>query len=615
MKKAYLLFGLIGFVSFSLIVRLFYIQIIDDSYKLNADSNAIRKIKLYAPRGTIFDREGRVMVANQPAYDLLAIPNQVQAFDSIKLCALVGIELKELRRKLNEARAYSRYKPSPVVQQMSQRDFGRLGEQLYSFKGFYIQKRTLRRYPEGGAANVVGFVGEVTDAYIKNHPEYERADLHGATGIEKSYEEALRGVKGVRYVLVDVHNREKGSFRGGAYDTTAVPGSNLVATIDLELQLYAEQLMKNKRGSIVAIEPSTGEILLLVTSPTFDPNLLVGRDRSKNYRILENDSFAKPLYDRALLAEYPPGSPFKLVNALVGLQLGTLDTLKTYTCHHGFHAGSLHVACHCGTSYPLRLIPGIAKSCNNFFCSTFRDIIQSRPTSQEGMDVWSQHVKSFGLGQFLQNDLPTGRKGLVPDADYYDRAFGYKGWRAVSTISLGIGQGELLLTPLQMANLGAIIANRGFYYTPHIVRTVGDTAQSRFERKRTTLVEPRHFEPVVEGMHQVFEAGTARGSRIESIPMCGKTGTAENPHGQDHSIFIAFAPKDNPKIAISIIVENGYWGSRWAAPIASLLMERYLHDSISRPEMEKRMIEGDLSSEYRLNSDRDKPRAAGEAEQ
>jgi len=603
-KRSTLLFGLIGTTALLFLLRLFYLQLIDDSYKLNADSNAIRKLKLYAPRGTIYDREGRVMVANQPAYDLLAIPNQVEGFDTAKLCTLVGIEKRELVQKLRDARAYSRFKPSPIVQQMNQVDYARLGEQLYAFKGFYIQKRTLRRYPEGGAANVVGFVGEVTDAYIEKNPEYGRGDLHGVTGIEKSYERALRGIKGTRYVLVDVHNREKGRFRNGLYDTTAVPGVDLVATIDLELQRYAEELMRNKRGSIVAIEPSTGEIILLVSSPTFDPNLLVGRARSANYTTLERDSFAKPLYDRALLAEYPPGSPFKLINALVGLQLGVMDTLKTYTCHHGFHAGSLHVACHCGTSYPLRLIPGIAKSCNNFFCSTYRDIINSRPTSREGMNVWSEHVRSFGLGQFLDNDLPTGRKGFVPDADYYDKAFGYTHWKAVSTISLGIGQGELLLTPLQMANVAAIIANRGYFYTPHIVRSAGDTAIARFSKPRRTLVDAKHFDPVVEGMHQVFEAGTARGSRIESIPMCGKTGTAENPHGQDHSIFIAFAPKDDPKIAISIIVENGYWGSRWAAPIASLLMERYLHDSISRPELEKRMMEGDLSQEYLQNADR-----------
>jgi len=356
--------------------------------------------------------------------------------------------------------------------------------------------------------------------------------------------------------------------------------------------------MQGKRGSIMAIEPSSGEILALISSPTYDPNLLVGRKRSKNYTQLYIDSLNKPLYDRALLAEYPPGSPFKLINALIGLQEKVIETNTTFTCHHGFHFGSLHVACHCGTGYPIALETSISKSCNNYYCSVFKRIIENYPNANLGMDAWRKHVMSFGMGNFLNNDLPTGRRGFVPSSEYFNKAFGYQHWKAVSTVSLGIGQGELLLTPIQMANMAAAIADRGYYYTPHIVRSVGGTVNENYIKPHKTTINPEHFEPVVEGMHKVFEEGTARASRIESIQMCGKTGTAENPHGQDHSIFIAFAPKENPTIATSIIVENGYWGSRWAAPIASLMMESYINDSISRPELVQRMVDGNLDDEY-----------------
>ncbi len=578
--------------------RLFYIQVIDDVYKLSAESNAIRKEPIYAARGSIYDRGGKLLVGNIPAYDLLYIPNQSGVFDTLRLATLLKEPSDRFIKQIKKARAYSTYKPSEVVRQINQVEFAALQEWLYQFPGFYIQKRSQRHYPFQGAANVVGFIGEVTEPFVANNPKYHLGDLIGVGGLEKAYEEELKGQKGVRYVMVDVHNRVKGPFAEGDYDTTAVPGLDLSCTIDIELQALGERLMKGKRGSIVAIEPETGEILCLISSPGYDPNLLVGRQRTRNYNLLYQDSLNKPLYDRALLAEYPPGSPFKLINALVGLQTGAIDTTTTFTCHHGFHFGSLHVACHCGTGYPIALKTSISKSCNNYYCTTFKRIVEHYPNAQEGMNQWSKHVKSFGLGGFLNNDLPTGRKGFVPDANYYNRAFGYKHWKAVSAISLGIGQGELLLTPLQMANVAAIIANRGWYYTPHIVKTIGQKPNQRFRDKQYTAVNPKHFGPVVEGMHQVFEAGTARGSRIEHIAMCGKTGTAENPHGQDHSIFIAFAPKENPKIAISIIVENGYWGSRWAAPIASLLMESYLTGQITRPELVIRMEEGSLEEEY-----------------
>lgn len=600
MQRKHLLFFFFLSVALVFIGRLFYIQILKDDYKLSALNNVIRKEKIYPGRGLIYDRNGVLLVGNQSAYDLMVIPSQIKKLDTTAFCDLLEIDKDRLIQNLKKAKAYSYLKPSIFMKQISKEKFAFIQEKLHEFQGFYPQKRILRSYNFNSASNVVGFIGEASVGFIKENPSYSQGDLIGKTGIEKAYEKELRGKAGAEYHLVDVHNRSKGSYQNGIYDTLPVPGSDLHSTIDIYLQAYGEQLMQNKRGSVVAIEPESGEILALVTSPNYDPSLMIGRDRTRNYSELYLDSINKPLFDRGLLAEYPPGSPFKVINALIGLQEGTLTPRSTYTCHHGFHWGSLHVACHCDTYSPIALRTAISKSCNNYFCRVFKGVIEKYPSAQEGMNAWSNHVKSFNLGRYLNNDLPTGRKGLVPNADYYDRAFGYTGWKAVSTISLGIGQGELLLTPIQMANMTAAIANRGYYYTPHIVKRIGDkpSQDTNFTKAKYTTIDSVHFSTVIEGMFDVFESGTARGSRMENIEMCGKTGTAENPHGQDHSIFVAFAPKDNPKIAISIIVENGYWGSRWAAPIASLMIERYLTDTISRPNLEKRMLQGDLSDEY-----------------
>ncbi len=600
MQRKYLFYFFFVSIALTFIGRLFYIQVLKEDYKLSALNNVVRVEKVYPGRGLIYDRNQKLLVGNQSAYDLMVIPAQVRINDTLGFCELLGINKEDYIERLSKAKRYSYLKPSIFMKQISKGDFALIQEQLHQFPGFYPQKRILRDYMTHSAANVLGFIGETNERYIKEHPEYELGDLIGKTGIEKSYEDILKGKVGVNYRLKDVHNRIMGPYQNGAYDTLPEPGLDLQSTIDIILQEYGEKLMQGKRGSIVAIEPATGEILALVTSPSYDPELLVGRRRSLNYTRLYRDSIDKPLYDRGLLAEYPPGSPFKVVNALIGLQEGTLKPSTSYTCHHGFHFGRLHVACHCGTNYPIALRTGISKSCNNYFCQTFKSIIEKYPTAQEGMDAWSAHVQSFNIGRFLNNDLPTGRRGFVPTADYYDRAFGYTGWKAVSTISLAIGQGEMLLTPIQMANMTAAIANRGYYYTPHIVKGIGGKPidNPQYTEPKYTTIDSSHFPVVIDGMFDVFETGTARGSRLESITMCGKTGTAENPHGQDHSIFVAFAPKDDPKIAISIIVENGYWGSRWAAPIASLLIELYLNGEISRPEMEKRMLQGDLSEEY-----------------
>ncbi len=580
--------------------RLFYIQVIRDDFKLSAANNVIRIEKVYPGRGFIYDRNQKLLVGNQSAYDLMVTPMQVKNIDTSLFCQLVNISLTDFKERLEKARNYSRIKPSTFIKQISKEQYAYFQEKLHEFPGFYPQKRILRDYPYHSGANVLGFIGEASDRFLASNPDYRKGDLVGITGIEKSYEDVLRGKAGVQYKLVDVHNRVKGSFSNGTYDTLPSPGKDITSTVDIELQRYGEALMANKRGSIVAIEPSTGEILALVTSPNYDPQLMVGRDRTRNYNQLYLDSISKPLYDRGLLAEYPPGSPFKVINALVGLQEGTLKPSTTYTCHHGFRYGRLHVACHCGTNYPIALRTSISKSCNNYYCNVFKSIIEKYPTAQEGMNAWKAHLSSFGLGQFLNNDLPTGRRGFVPDADYYDKAFGYKGWRAVSTISLGIGQGELLLTPIQMANMTATIANRGHYFTPHIIKKIDGKPinEPNYVEAKYTTIDSVYFEEVINGMFDVFEQGTARYSRHDSIEMCGKTGTAENPHGQDHSIFIAFAPRKNPKIAMAIIVENGYWGSRWAAPIASLMIERYITGEVNRKDMEKRMLEGSLQEEY-----------------
>ena len=608
MNKALIVFLFFGLTCTLFIGRLFDLQILDDRYALYANENVIRKERIYAPRGHIYDRNGKLLVSNIPAYDLMVVPSQTTAFDSLDLARLVSVAPTDLRSKLKKARRYSSYRSSAVIRQISAQSFGALQEHLHRFPGFYVQKRAQRSYGHIGAAHALGYIGEVTEGFVRKNARYRMGDLHGVSGIEKAYEEELRGRSGARYIMVDVHNREQNAFAEGAYDTLAVPGWDIHSTLDIDLQLLGEELMSNKRGSIVAIEPESGEILALVSSPTFDPGRLVGRKRSNEYSRLLNDSLNKPLFDRAVLAEYPPGSPFKLINALIGLQEQVIRPSSSFSCRNGFHAKGLHVACHCGTDRPVALRLSISKSCNNYYCQVFKKVIEKYPTAQEGLDMWSTHVRSFGLGNFLNNDLPTGRRGFVPDADYYDRALGYTGWGATTMISLGIGQGELVMTPIQMANMSAAIANRGHYFTPHIVRLIGDRKNEAFLEKKHTSIDPGHFDEVIEGMHEVFEKGTAMASRHDSIAMCGKTGTAQNPHGQDHSIFIAFAPKDDPKIALSIIVENGYWGSRWAAPIASLLMERYLTGKVARTGLKQRMVEGDLRAEYALAGTKQKQR-------
>ncbi|NDA27936.1 MAG: penicillin-binding protein 2 [Flavobacteriia bacterium] len=603
MKRTSLYFFLLLGATGIFIARLFYIQLIDERYTLNAANNAQRIEKVFAPRGVMLDRNGQVMASNQIAYDVEATPRLMKDVDTVRLAFLLGEEVDRLKRSLRKAKVYSPFRPSAILRGLTANDYARIQEEISFYPGIQLRRRILRKYitPTGG--NVLGYVSEVNDYLLSKKPEYEMGDYIGISGIEASYEEDLRGRAGRRYITVDNLNRDVGPLQGGKYDQKPVPGENLTLTLDATLQAYGELLMSGKRGSIVAIEPQTGEILALVSAPNYDPNALVGRYRSRNYSRLYTDSINKPLYDRGILAEYPPGSPFKVLNALIALQEGVVSPATQYTCIDGYHFGRLHVGCHCKAG-TLDLRGSISKSCNNYHCQILKKTLDKYPTASQGLDQWNKHVTSFGLGQFLGVDLPTGRKGFVPNGAYYNRVYRTDRWKSPTVISLAIGQGELVVTPIQLANVAAAMANRGYWYTPHVVRQVGSNPVDPeiFHFKHMTTIDPEHFDVIIQGMADVFESGTARASRLEGLPMAGKTGTAENPHGQDHSIFMAFAPVDNPKIALAIIVENGYWGSRWAAPIASLMMEQYIHGQISRPALEKTMVEGSLVGEYRVQS-------------
>ena len=576
------------------LLRLFYIQIIDDSYKLSANNNVIRPITDFPARGLIYDRKGKLLVYNEPVYDLMITPKQAKNIDSIEFCKLIGITPEEYSEKFKKAKAYSPFKASVFEKQLSVETYATFQEKLYKFPGFFVQLRTLRKYPEPMAAHLFGYIGEVDSNITKKNPYYKEGDYIGKSGIEQSYENVLRGRRGVRRILVDVFNREKGSFQEGKYDTASVAGGDLMLSLDATLQKYGEQLMQNKVGAVVAIEPSTGEILACVSNPSYDPNLLVGRARTKNYVQLLLDP-VKPLFNRALMAYYPPGSTFKLINDLIGEQEGVLNSLTGYYCDGGYHMGSLTVKCdaHHGL---LRLESAIAHSCNTYHCYVFRSIIDQRKynSTEDGYEAWRNHVLTFGIGKRLFSDLPQELKGNVPTVDYYNKYFGTGRWRSSTVVSLSIGQGELGITPLQMANTMCIIANKGYFYIPHIARKIGNNnnPDKKFYEKNYTDIDSSYFNIVMDGMESAVESGTAAASKIKGISICGKTGTAQNPHGRDHSLFVGFAPRENPKIAIGIMVENGGWGADWGAPIATLMIEKYLTDSISRPQLEKRMMEG-----------------------
>jgi len=580
-----------------LLLRLINIQIIDSSYKLSANNNVIKAVKLYPERGYIYDRNGTLLVSNQRAFDLMVIPRQVKKMDTLTFCRIIDIEKDYFDSQLKKATRYSRNKASIFIKEVSKQTAAKIQEQLYQFSGFYLQERTMREYPEKSAAHLLGYVSQVPDYILKKNDYYKKNDNFGMTGVENSYEKELRGKQGVKYVIRDVWNAPKGSFQNGKYDSIAVNGKDLELTIDNELQKYAEQLMQNKKGSIVAIEPGTGEILALVSSPYYDPNLLIGRSRSPNFNRMYKDA-NKPLFDRSLLAEYPPGSTFKLLNALIGLQEDVIYSGTRFSCNMGWRfSPKLKIGCHAHDS-PLNLTESIAQSCNAYFCNTFRRIIEKYNNAEKGYDNWRNHILSFGLGNFLNNDLYTGRKGRVPSVDFYNRQYGKKRWKAPTVISLAIGQDALVVSPIQMANMCAAIANRGYYFTPHIVRKIDGKVltDSTFTVAKQTSIDEKHFKTIIYGMEKVFTGkyGTAKTAQVKNIEICGKTGTAENPHGEDHSIFIAFAPKDKPQIAIAVYIENGGWGSTWAAPIASLIIEKYLTGQVNNTEREDFILSGNL---------------------
>lgn len=611
--RKYLLLLIVLTFGLIIISRLFYLQVYDTSAQISSENNAIKKKFDFPQRGFIFDRNGKLLVSNQPSYDVMVIPKNVKPLscdDKLEFCELLKISEEKFDKQLDKAKRYSPRLPSVVVPQFTKDEYAYLSEKIRKYEGFYIQKRALRDYQVHNSANVFGYIAEVNKSIIKKNPYYQMGDLIGKAGIEQEYEDILRGEKGVKYLQMDRFNRVIGPYKEGIYDTLPKNGKDITLTIDAILQEYGEKLMVNKRGGIVAIEPATGEILALITAPNYDPKLLVGRERSKNFTKLYYDTISRPLFDRVLQGEYPPGSPFKTLTGLIALQEEVIDTRETVVCNGRYHyGGKKPLGCH-HTRPPLAMRGAIAKSCNSYFATVYRRSIEKYPTPQEGMDNWRNHLESFGLGNYMGYDLPPGKKGLIPSAKFYNRWYNYPTykWYATATISNAIGQGEVILTPMQMANFTAVIANRGWYYKPHVIKKINtvDTIPSKYTKRYNTTIDPKHFGPVVEGMFEAYSDGTASYLRIPGIEICGKTGTSENytkidgkrVQLTDHSIFIAFAPKDNPKIAIAVIVENGYWGSRWAGRIAGLMIEKYLKGEITRTDMEKYVLNGSLEEEY-----------------
>ncbi|HMU13221.1 MAG: penicillin-binding protein 2 [Bacteroidetes bacterium] len=576
------------------IVRLFWLQVVDDRWKARAADISERKITVFPSRGLIYDRHGELLVANTPVYDIMVVPREVKEFDTLALAQLLGVTPKDVHDRLTKARAYSGYKPSEFEKQVTADQFAGISLHLHKYPGFYAQSRTLRTYPERIGAHMLGYLSEVSQRKVEQDPYYRAGDVIGVGGLEQYYEPALRGRRGVKYVVVDVHNNVQGKFMGGQYDTLGVEGKNLYTSIDARMQAYGERLMAHKKGSIVALDPRTGGILALVTSPSYDPELLVGRVRNHNYGVLQRDSL-NPLFDRALQAQYPPGSIFKLVQALTALQEGVITPQTGFPCNKAL------VGCH---NHPMAtdVEHAIQYSCNPYFYQVFkREIEQNKDPDRFkdavlGLNEWEGYVRSFGLGERPRVDLPAAKGGRVPNTAFYDKRYGKGGWAFSTIYSVSIGQGEVEVVPMQMANLAAIFANRGWYIDPHIVTAIGHPdSLTRWERHKTK-VDDHWFDLIAEGMRRVTEeaGGTARAARIPGVTVCGKTGTAQNPHGKDHAVFVCFAPMENPRIAMAVYVENSGFGGTWAAPIASLLMEQYLTDTITRPDLEKRMLEADL---------------------
>ena len=592
-KRQYVVIGVFAVVGVVYLMKLFSLQVLDREWRNSADNNVLRYVTQYPARGKIFDRNGQLLVYNEAVYDLMVVPGEVKGMDTLDFCRLLNISRETYEERFTKAKQYSRIKASVFMGQISKEDYAHIAEILYRFPGFYFQMRTLRHYPNAIAAHTLGDIGEVSKAEIDADPYYKMGDYIGKSGVERFYEKELRGKKGLKVVMVDVHNREKGSYLNGALDSLPVPGKDIYLGLDAELQAYGEKLMHGKIGSIVAIEPKTGQILAFVTSPSYDPNLLVGRVRGENYMKLLTDP-SKPLLNRAINGTYPPGSTFKMVNGMIALQSGSIVPATQFHCNG---PGSSPIKCtHFHGSSP-DLANAIENSCNPYFYEAFKATINNPKFGgiKKGFDYWVQMANNLGLGHPFDTDIPYEKSGNIPTVKYYDDK--YLGiWNSLTIRSLGIGQGEILVTPLQLANIAVIVANEGYYYPPHLIRAFGDSTAvpEKMTTRVETGIEARHCKVIKAGMKSVFEGahGTARGSKIPGISAGGKTGTAQNPHGDNHSIFIAFAPVEDPKIALSIIIENGGYGSTWAAPIASLMMEKYIKGYTDRPAVEDRMMNG-----------------------
>ncbi len=596
-KRKYVLGGIACLIVFAYILRLFTLQMLDNDFKDSADSNAFLRRILFPARGAMKDRNGTLLVYNQPAYDIMVVMKEQEGVDTADVCRTLGITKEWYERRMNEIRdrrrnpGYSRYTQQLFMSQLSAEEFSTFNETQFSYPGFYVQRRSIRQYTHPYATHVLGDVGEVGPKDIEADDYYRSGDYIGKLGIERQYEEQLRGEKGWEILLRDSRGRIKGHYQDGKFDRAPIPGKNLTLALDIELQALGERLMKGKKGGIVAIEPQTGEILCMVSSPSYDPRAMVGRQRGvNNARLSQNQH--KPLLNRAIMGMYPPGSTFKTSQALTFLQEGIVTPNTLYPCSGGFRFKGLTVGCHAHAA-PIPLVPSLATSCNAYYCWGLFQMFSNRQkyaNVQEAMTRWKDYMVSMGFGYRLGVDLPGEKRGMIPNADYYDKAY-RRSWNGLTVISISIGQGEVTATPLQIANLGATIANRGWFITPHVVKDIQDEdLDTLYTERRYTMAEPRHYDYVVQGMRQAVLAGTCRGANLPDIEVCGKTGTAQNPHGQDHSAFMGFAPMNEPKIAICVYVENGIWGATYGVPIGALMIEQYLKGGLSPESEEKAKI-------------------------
>lgn len=608
MKKFQIILGVLIFLALLFIARISYLQLFTEKYKLNAANTSIKAEYQIPLRGYIMDRNGKILVGNTPSYELTFTQSQMEKnFDTLGFCKLVNISKADFIKKIKSIKSnkkiYNNLVPMTFMKGLTSEDLARIQEKLFKYNAFSIVRTPERNYLVHSAGNILGYINEVNEKYIKSDSSYYMpGNLAGMTGVEKSYEKYLRGIKGIKYIQKDRRLRSIGSYKDGEYDQQMHSGKDITLSIDYDLQNLAEKLLVNKRGGIVALDPNNGEILVMASAPVIDPSVFVGRDKNKHIYALQMDSMNKPMFDRAAQAAYPPGSTFKLINGLAALQMGVIDEKTTFICKHGFHYGNRKIGCHCGYFYtPIAMDKAIQKSCNNFFAEAYVRILNKYPGNiEKSIDEWSDIVKSFAVGEFMHNDLAVGSRGNIPDANYYNRRYGKDKWNIYTIISNSIGQGEVLATPLQIANYTAVIANRGFFYTPHIVKAIDGKpiTDPQFTVPKQVKVEKKYFDIVNKGMSMVVLSGTGHRIFTNTFSQEGKTGTSQNPHGKDHSIFVLIAPVDKPKIAIAVVVENGGFGATYAGPMASLLAEKYLTGTIERKSMEESIIKSDFSNEY-----------------